>query len=117
MHQVLDNGVLRDATEAEIAEIVSRQSLPPIIEVPRTVTRRQARQALLLADLLDEVPLAIAALDDGTMEGLQRKRLAEIEWQDSLEFERSRPLVVSIGAALGLDSDGLDAIFIQAASL
>lgn len=88
---------------------------PPL--VPATVSRRQARQALLLAGLLDDVPDAIAQLDDGTPEGKQQTRLAQIEWEDSLEFERARPLVIEIGAAIGLDAAALDALFITAAGL
>lgn len=80
--------------------------------VPQTVTRRQARQALLLEGLLDDVPVAIAAIPDET-----ERRMAQIEWEDSQEFVRSRPLVIQIGAALGLDSEGLDRMFITAASL
>jgi hypothetical protein len=85
--------------------------------VPSSVTRRQARQALLLAGLLDNVPAAIALLDNGTPEGNQQMRLAQIEWEDSLEFERARPLVIEIGAAIGLDAEQLDALFITAATL
>jgi hypothetical protein len=93
-------------------------ALPPASPpVPVSVTRRQARQALLLAGLLDEVPAAIAQLDDGTPEGKQQMRLAQIEWEDSLEFERARPLVVEIGAAIGLDEAALDALFLTAAGL
>lgn len=85
--------------------------------VPQRVTRRQARQALLLEGLLDDVPTAIAALDDGTPEGVQKMRMAQIEWEDSLEFERARPLVMEIAGAIGLDAEALDQLFITAAGL
>lgn len=84
----------------------------PAPEVPTSVTRRQARQALLLAGLLDSVDPAIAAIPDTT-----QRRLAEIEWIDSLEFERSRPLLISLATALGLDSAALDQLFITASAL
>ena len=80
--------------------------------VPHTVTRRQARQALLLAGLLDDVPAAIDAIPD-----LTARRMAQIEWEDSLEFVRTRPLVVQIAGALGLDEAELDQLFITAAAL
>lgn len=80
--------------------------------VPLRVTRRQARQALLLAGLLDSVPAAIAAIPDPVHRGL-----AQIEWDDSLEFERHRPLLIQLGAALGLDSAALDQLFITAHAL
>ena len=95
-----------DAWEA-LAERPPAPAAPVI--VPQKVTRRQGRQALLLAGKLDQVPLAIGAIEDET-----ERRLAQIEWEDAQDFERHRPLVVEMGAALGLD---LDALFIQAATL
>jgi hypothetical protein len=113
----MEDGVVRDATPEEAAEIEARQTETIKAEVPAKVTRRQARQALLLAGLLDDVPAAIAQLDDGTPEGKQQMQLAQIEWEDSLEFERARPLVIEIGAAIGLDAAALDALFVTAAGL
>ena len=90
--------------------LAERPPVPPApVIVPQKVTRRQGRQALLLAGKLDQVPLAIDAIEDET-----ERRLAQIEWEDAQDFERHRPLVVEMGAALGLD---LDALFIQAATL
>lgn len=109
MH-ILDSGVLRDATPEEIAEYEERQVAPP--PVPATVTRRQARQALLLNELLDLVPEKLAAIPDPI-----QRALATIEWEDSQVFERNRPLVISIGTALGLDATGLDNLFRQAGAL
>lgn len=80
--------------------------------VSTTVTRRQARQALLLRGMLDKVPAAIQRISDET-----QRALAQIEWEDSQTFERHRPLVVEIAAAIGLDDAGLDALFIEAARL
>jgi hypothetical protein len=99
---------VRDATPEELA---ARAAAVKAL-VPRQVSRRQARQALLLHGLLDQVPVKIAAIEDPTERGL-----AQIEWEDSQVFERNRPLLISIGASIGLDSDGLDALFIQAAEL
>ena len=81
-------------------------------KVPYSVTRRQARQALLLAGLLSQVPIVIENIQDPVTKGL-----AQIEWEDSLEFLRDRPLVIQVGTALGLDEEGLDALFIQASKL
>ncbi len=94
-----------------VAGVVSPKP-PALTPVPFSVTRRQARQALLINGLIDNVEPLIAAIPDE----LQR-RLAMIEWQDSQEFERNRPLLQLIGSALGLDSAGLDSLFIQAAAL
>lgn len=83
------------------------------LPVPRSVTRRQARQALLLKGLLDDVPIAIM---NNLADPIQRE-MAMIEWEDSLEFERTRPLVVQIGNAIGLDAAEMDELFIFAATL
>lgn len=80
--------------------------------VPQTVTRRQARQALLLAGLLDNVQPAI----DSIANPVQRS-MAQIEWDDSQQFERKRPLLIALAAALGLGEEALDNLFIQAAQL
>lgn len=92
-------------------EVLSERPPAPIapVIVPHKVTRRKGRQALLLAGKLDQVPLAIDAIEDET-----ERRLAQIEWEDAQDFERHRPLVVKMGAALGLD---LDALFIHADTL
>lgn len=85
---------------------------PPPPVVPQEVTRRQAKQALLLAGLLDNVQPAIDAIEDATQRGL-----VQIEWDDSQVFQRDRPALIGLGTALGLDSDGLDQLFIQAGAL
>lgn len=102
--------VERNCTPLERAEIDSRRNAPP--PVPQVVTRRQARQALMLANLLDQVDPLIAAISDPT-----DRSLAQIWWADALDFDRNHPLVIQIGAGLGLDSSDLDALFIQAAGL
>lgn len=80
--------------------------------VPAKVTRRQARQALALAGLLDKVQPAINAIADPV-----QQQMAQIEWDDSQEFERDRPLLIQLGHDIGLDNAALDAMFIQAGEL
>lgn len=80
--------------------------------VPQSVTRRQARQALLLAGLLDNVQPAIDSIADPV-----QRSMAQIEWDDSQQFERKRPMLISLAAALGLGEEALDNLFIQAAQL
>lgn len=85
---------------------------PSAPHVPLKVTRRQARQALAMAGLLSRVQPAIDAIPDP----LQRQ-IAQIEWDDSQDFERDRPLLIQLGHAIGLDDAGIDAMFIQAGGL
>lgn len=117
---VLPDLDLVDATGAQIGDLwdgerFSRPGGPTEPEapiVPPSVTRRQARQALLLAGLLDQVQVAIDAIPDAVQRGL-----LQIEWDDGQTFDRDRPTVLTIGAALGLDDAGLDQLFIAAAAL
>lgn len=84
----------------------------PPTPVPAGVTRRQAKQALLLNGLLSNVQPAIDAIPDAT-----QRAMIQIEWDDSQVFERNRPALVALGTALGLNSAQLDALFLQAATL
>jgi hypothetical protein len=90
----------------------------PVVVVPQEVTRRQALQALLLtqdelgATLLSKVQPAIDAIPDATQRGLM-----QIEFDDSQTFARTRPSLINIGTAIGLDSAAIDALFVTAAAL
>lgn len=95
-------GILGEVADADLV----------IPTIPQSVTRRQARQALLLAGLLSSVQAAI----DGIADPIQRG-LAQIEWDDSQAFERERPLLIALATALGLDSAELDQLFMTAAGL
>ncbi len=100
-------------TQEELDAIAAEEAARVrISKVPRTVTRRQARQALLLRGKLALVQPAIDAIPDATQRGLM-----QIEWDDSLSFDRDRPSLISIGAAIGYDSLGLDDVFTFAATL
>jgi hypothetical protein len=85
---------------------------PEPAAVPNVVTRRQARQALLLAGKLGDVQPAIDAIPDPIQRGM-----VQIEWDDSQEFHRNRPTLISLATAIGVTSEQLDALFIQAAAL
>ena len=102
--------LVRDCTPEEEAEIAARKNAPP--PVPQSVTRRQALSALLLADKLDSVQPAIDAIPDATQRGLM-----QIEWDESQTFERTRPALLQMAAALGMTDVELDQLFITAATL
>lgn len=80
--------------------------------VPQVVTRRQARQALLLAGRLQDVQPAIDAIADPLQRGL-----VQIEWDDSQEFQRTRPTLIALATAIGMTDADLDNLFTQAALL
>ena len=85
---------------------------PPGPVVPTEVTMRQGREALIRAGLDGQVDAALAAIVDPL-----QKKIALNYWQNSNAFERSNPLIATLGAALGLTSAQIDALFIQAATL
>lgn len=89
------------------------QFLPPpapqIGLIPATVSMRQARLALLAADLLEPVETAIAAMEGAA------GRAAQIEWEYATEVKRDSPLVAGLAQALQLDEETLDRLFLEAA--
>lgn len=88
------------------------QFLPPPAPqtglTPATVSMRQARLALLAADLLDTVETAIAAMDGAA------GKAAQIEWEYATEVKRDSPLVAGLAQALQLDEETLDHLFLEA---
>jgi len=110
-HQVLDAGVLRDATPEEVADIEAREAEAGLLAVPQEVSMRQARLALLARGVLGQVDAAIESLPSPGREA------ARIEWDYSSVVARNSPLVVMMGAALGLDDGALDQLFIVASAL
>ena len=98
-----------DRKGIELAPAPVATPAPPA--VPQKVTMRQARLALLGAGKLSQVDPAINALPS------PERETARIEWDYSSSVVRSRPLVVMLGEALGLDDAALDQLFITAAGL
>lgn len=85
--------------------------LPEKPFVPREVTMRQARLALLAEGKLDDVTAAIASLPSPTKEAVT------IEWEYSQTVVRERPFVEMLGTALGFSEEKLDELFIAASKL
>ena len=79
--------------------------------VPQEVTMRQARLALLDAELLANVQTAINSLPEPA------KTKAQIEWDYSNALQRGNSFVSTLGGALGLDNEALDKLFIAASKL
>lgn len=79
--------------------------------VPRAVTMRQARLALLGAGFLSQVEDAINSMPE------PHRSAAKITWEFSGEVQRHNGLVSQLGPALGLTEKQLDQLFIQASKL
>lgn len=92
---------------AEAARVWAALTAVQRLTVPSTVTMRQARLALLQANLLAQVNTAITNSGDA----------AKIEWEYAQTVDRNSALVQGLTAALGLTESQLDALFTSAASL
>lgn len=112
MPEITLGGMVRSGGSLVFDQARMDQHTAAIRVVPQSVTRRQARQALLLAGLLDNVQPALDAIPDAT-----QRRLMQIEWDDSQEFHRNRPALLALAGALGLNSSQIDQLFITAAGL
>ncbi len=96
----------------QIESVLAQQAYESRKVVPPAVTRRQARQHLLIAGLLPAVEPAIAAIADD-----MTRQMVQIYWEDSTAFERNNPYLIQLASALGLDDNALDDAFIAAAKL
>lgn len=98
--------------EAEIAIKLAMFSTTPPPEAIPDVTPRQIRQAIILSGMpLSNIDAAIDSLPEPF------RSLAHAEWEYSISFQRHRPLVAQVGAALGKNSEDLDALWKFAATL
>ena len=82
----------------------------PVV-VPYLVTMRQARLALHAAGLLSQVEAAIEALPE------PNRTVVRIEWDYASEVHRASEFVTLLGAALELDKQSLDDLFLKAREL
>jgi hypothetical protein len=98
----------RALTPEEIAAIPPEMPAP----IPRRVTMRQARLALLGAGLLEQIDTAINAIPDET-----ERKAAKINWEYAQEVDRDHQWVQGLSVALELSEAQLDALFTQAAAL
>ena len=83
----------------------------PSDPVPKVVTMRQARLALLGAGLLAQVNTAVA-----NMVGAEGDA-TRIEWEYAQEVRRDSPLVVALSAVFGWTAAQLDDLFTEGAKL
>ena len=82
------------------------------ILIPESITKRQAKQQLLLDGKLNQVQEVIDSIPDET-----KRMMAQLYWDDSTEFERNHPTLVELGTALDLTEAELDMMFINASKL
>ena len=83
--------------------------VPPPPPIPSTVTRFQARVALVQAGHFDTINTYIATLPQTDV-----KRLA---WEDAAEWERASPTLNFLASMLGLTDTDVDDLFILASGI
>ena len=88
--------------------IVINQDKVRAITVPKIVTMRQARLALLQEGLLATIETAIVNCTDEAM---------KIEWEYATEVRRDWASLVTLTESLGMTSTELDSLFTIASTL
>jgi hypothetical protein len=104
---------LPDGTSQEIIDQkLAKYAQAPVIPAIPDVTPRQIRQALIMSGIsIAQIESALDGLPEPT------RSIALVEWEYSIAFQRSRPLVAAVGQLLGKSSDELDALWRLAGSL
>lgn len=111
-YQILDNGVVRDATPGEIAELEAGYQAAAQPAVPEQVAMWQARAILIEDDLLDDVNAVLAEIPDE-----KARKLAQAKFEYSSTVRRDDPLVTETIPSLGKSESEIDQMFIRAARL
>lgn len=83
-----------------------------IIEVPQTITVRQAREQLIKLGLITQVQTSIDSIVDP-----MQKAIVQNYWEYSIDFKRDNELLIGLASSLGLTSEDLDTMFIEASKL
>lgn len=82
---------------------------PPQPEVPESITRAQGKAALIRAGMWPAVQGFVAGIADPI-----EQALAEVALNDTLTWRRDSPFLNQAAVALGLTTEQMDALFIDA---
>lgn len=103
--------VLTGTQELELQAAVAAHD-PNKPTVPRAVTPRQIRMALIKAGYtLQNIEDTLNTLPE------PQKSEAKIAWEYSNEFQRNNPLIIAFAPMLNLTPDQIDQLFMLAATL
>lgn len=113
----LGEGMIDAAIGGEIGDsyidgVIVKKSIPtpePVVVVPQSVTRKQARLALLAAGHFYAVHDGIESLEEPI------RTEAKINWDDSDTYARDNPFVAMMAQMLGLSNSDVDDLFVAAA--
>ncbi len=79
----------------------------PVIAIPQIISRFQAKAVLLQMELLDDVEALMTSASP----------IVKLAWENAVEFNRQSPSLLAMASALGLSSEQLDALFIEASKV
>ena len=96
-----------DIRTAETLKVEKEREL----SIPKSITARQTRLALLQIGKLADVTAAIASLQS------PMKEQVEIEWEYAADIYRNNGFIDTLGASLGLNKEALDNLFITAKNI
>lgn len=82
------------------------------VQVPKTITVRQAREQLIRLGLLAQVQVEIDSIKDP-----MQKDIVQNYWEYSIDFKRDNELLIGLASSLGLTNSDLDNMFIEASKL
>ena len=94
---------VKTGEETEVEEIIKVAEETIEVVVPKPITRLQAKLQLLEIGLLDEVEDLVA-----------QDRKIQLYWKEADNFYRTDSILLSMATALGLSSEQLDDLFLQA---
>ena len=104
-HTIFDANTGEEFKVFKEEDVISSLTAEELRSSMPTITARQLRLALL--PRLDDVESLIEASGD---------RALQIEWEYATTFERLHPAIVSIGDALGMTPEEIDALWLDAAN-
>ena len=78
-----------------------------ILSIPQSVSRFQARAALMDAGVLADVELAVGEMGP----------LEQLAWAEATEWRRDSPTIAAVADALELTSEQVDQLFISASKI
>lgn len=103
---------LKDIPQATVALAeIEKVKMERELSIPKSITARQAKLALLQIGKLADVTAAISKLESPI------KEQVEIEWEYAADIYRNNGFIDTLGAALGLSDAQLDDLFLQASKL
>jgi len=90
-----------DSSDLEYEKLISENAVPKII------TMRQARLALLKAGLFETIAASIGSMPQNVV----------IEWEYASDVMRDSPTITALASALSLSKEQVDELFIEGAKL